>query len=209
MKYSSKDIGRNKWSICLLLLPLVLTGAVQLSFATAPKDLPATESAQGQVQKSSTPPTPSSHLHHDPFAFPNWDPYAEIQAMREQMDRIFNEFDNRLQMSPFFRENRQPFAIEPDTDIEETDERYVITMNIPGADKGKIEINLRDNVLNVSAVTMQKYTETKDRNYIRMERSSGSIHRAIPLPTPVDNETLTSSYKDGILTITVEKKANA
>jgi HSP20 family protein len=207
MKYASKDIGRNKWRLCLLLLPLVLTAAVQLSFATTPKDPPATENGQNQIQKPSTPSTPPPRLHHDPFGFSNWDPYVEIQAMREQMDRIFNEFDNRLQMSPFFRENRQPFAIEPDTDIEETDKTYIITMNIPGADKGKIEINLEDNVLNVSAVTMQKYTETKDRNYIRMERSSGSIHRVIPLPAPVDNESMTSSYNDGILTITVKKKA--
>lgn len=203
-----KNVLRNGSNVFIFLLSFLLFSTAQNSFAKTPENNPAAESSQPPAQ--STPAarsaTPSYH-QQIPYGFSNWDPYAEIQAMREQMDRIFNEFDNRLQMSPFFRQDRQPFAIEPDTDIEEADDKYIITMNIPGADNGNIKVKLEENVLNVSAVTMQKYEETKDRNYIRMERSSGSIQRVIPLPAPVDNESMTSTYKDGILTITVKKKA--
>ncbi len=207
MKPTPTHTCKNSWKFRTLLLPLLLLAAAQFSFAGSTENVQESENNLTKTKISSTAPTPAPLPHTNPSSFQNWDPYAEIQAMREQMNRIFNEFDNRLQMSPFFREDRLPFAIEPDTDIEETANKYIVTMDIPGADNGKIQVKLEQNILSVSAVTMQKCTETKDRDYIRMERSSGSIHRTIALPAPVDNESITSNYKDGILTITVQKKA--
>ncbi len=187
----------------ILLLLMLLVAAAQISSAKNSSN----KSSPDPVTASSTQPEQN---HQDKlverFGFSNWDPYEEIQAMRQQMDQLFNAFDNRLQLSPFFRQGRQPFAIVPQADVEKTDDQYIVTMNIPGAENGKINVSLEENRLSVSASTVQNYEETKGRKFIRMERSTGSIHRVMSLPNDVDNNGLTSKYKDGVLTVVIPRK---
>jgi len=206
MKRLAGNMTKSARRVLLLTIPLLLLFTTQASFGSDRGTAEPDDSTITIQKKESTRPDTPPNKYFYPFGFQNWDPYEEIQAMREEMDRIFNNFDNRLQMSPFFRKNRDPFVIEPQTDIEETDDQYIVTMNIPGADNGEIKVSLEENMLSVSAITRRSSEETKDRNYIRMERSMGTIHRAMTLPGPVEDDGMTTTYKDGILTVTVQKK---
>ena len=189
------------------MIPLLLFSAMLLSFSQNLQGAAEPDNSKLKVQEKATAKTenaPDKSPHSSGFY--HWDPYEEIQTMREQMDRIFNNFGNRLQMSPFPRTDWDPFSIEPQTDIEETDEQYLVTMNIPGADNSEIQVHLKGNLLSVSASTKRNYEETKDHKYIRMERSMGTIHRAMTLPGPVEARGMGTTYKDGVLTITIPKK---
>jgi HSP20 family protein len=189
--------------ILVLLMLLLLVATAQISSA---KDSSNQSSADPVTAGSTQTEQKQQDRLVEPFGFSNWDPYEEIQAMRQQMDQLFNAFDNRLQLSPFFRKGRQPFAIVPQADVEKTDKQYIVTMNIPGAENGEINVSLEENRLSVSASTVQNYEETKGRRFIRMERSTGSIHRVMSLPDDVDNNGMTSKYKDGVLTVIIPRK---
>ncbi len=203
---SQKTKCKNPLHIFLAIILFVFIGQTALGARenTQKVDSNAIERSSQEKQVPDAESSPDSLFY--PFATHNWDPYAEIQAMREEMDRIFNNFDNRLQMSPFFQRDRTPFAIVPQTDTEETADHYIVTMNIPGAEDSKVNVALEDNILTVSATTRRIKKEKKDRNFIKMERSSGSIHRALAFPQPVQNKGMTTSYKDGVLTVTIPKK---
>ncbi len=188
--------------LVLLMLLLLITG-VQISSA----ENSSNKTSPDQVTAGSTQPEQKiQNQLGESFGFFSWDPYEEIQAMRQQMDQLFNAFDNRLQLSPFFRHGRQPFAIVPQADVEKTDDQYIVTMNIPGVEHGKINVSLEENRLSVSASTVQNYEETKGRNFIRIERSTGSVHRVMSLPDDVDDKGMTSSYENGVLTVFIPRK---
>ncbi len=191
--------------IFFFLIFLLLCSHTQQSFGQS-SNISTNGDRKPEIQEKAVPEAetkPDKHLY--PFGFHNWDPYEEIQSMREQMDQIFNNFDNRLQMSPFFRKDRKPFMIEPQTDILENEKQYIVTIDIPGAEDGKINVKLEENILSVSATTERDY-ETQNSNYIRMERSTGTMQRIMTLPGPVENEGMETTYKDGVLTVKIPKK---
>ena len=62
------------------------------------------------------------------------------------------------------------------TDIKETPEGYVVHAELPGVKKEDINIDYNNNYLTISATRNNEYEEKKD-NYIRRERSYGSVSR--------------------------------
>ena len=96
-------------------------------------------------------------------------------------------------------------AFLPHTDIAEENGNYVVTMDLPGADKSKINVNVRDRVLTISGESSSE-TEKKDGDrFIRHERRSGQFQRIVPLPGPVDADKVQAKHENGILTVTIPK----
>lgn len=153
--------------------------------------------------KKNFEPNDEFFKHFDSY---NWDPMNELQSMRERMDRMFDDSDNRLRESPFFNENRYSKDIMPQTNLEEKSDSYIVTMNIPGSDKSEIKVDLEDDRLIVSAKTKKNATDKKGRNFLRMERRTGSFYRVLDLPGPVDEGAMDTKYEDGVLTIILPKQ---
>lgn len=135
-----------------------------------------------------------------------WDPMEELQSMRERMDRMFDDSHNRLRSSPFFNKELHTNGIMPQTNLEEKDDRYIVTMNIPGSDKAEIKVDLKDDTLVVSAKTKRSSREKKGKNFLRMERRTGSFYRSLDLPGAVDESAMDTKYEDGVLTIVLPKQ---
>jgi len=109
-------------------------------------------------------------------------------------------------LSNFFGEDFAKMMDAPrgiSTDISESDEGYEITMNIPGYEKGDIEISCKNEVLTVSAEKRQE-NEEKDENYIRKERFFGRRERCFSL-RGVDQDSIDASYENGVLKIDLKK----
>lgn len=109
-------------------------------------------------------------------------------------------------MDEFFSDavatRRNSFA--PSIDISETEQEYVIDVEIPGMDKKDIDLNVENNTLTISGE--RKFEKKEDnKQYHRVESHYGSFSRSFTLPENVDTETVHASYKNGILTITVKK----
>lgn len=96
----------------------------------------------------------------------------------------------------------------PRVDVEEREADVVVTCEVPGVDKKDLDISVSGNLLSISGE--KRYDrEEKEKKYYRQESYSGSFSRTVPLPETVDSENIDAHLKNGILTLTLPKKAEA
>lgn len=133
-----------------------------------------------------------------------WDPFKEFRSMRQQMDQMFNDSFGRFQQSADFQSMWDGTTFAPSMDVEEKDEVYVVRMDIPGADKSNISVNINDRQLVVSG-KVDETIEEQGKNQLRKERRSGEFKRSLTLPGPVKSDEMEAKYEDGVLTVTLPK----
>jgi HSP20 family protein len=141
-----------------------------------------------------------------PFASPDWDPYQEIQNMQRQMDEVFNNAFGRFNNSPDFGHLFRQNIVTPDLDVQETNDRYIIKLDVPGAGNNDISVTLDDQVLTVKSEQRYEQKDTDAQgNTVYQERRSGSYRRSITLPQAVIEKDMQSSVENGVLTIIIPK----
>jgi len=100
--------------------------------------------------------------------------------------------------------SRIPSFRAPKMDIYEDNGNVIAEVELPGADPKKIEVEVKDNILEVEAKTEEK-KEEKKKGYYRKELSRGYYRRAVPLPIEVQGEKAEASFQEGILKVTIPK----
>lgn len=90
--------------------------------------------------------------------------------------------------------------------VRDTGNAYELTAELPGAAREDLSIDLKENVLTISAEW--KRSETKSDGWIINERRCGRASRAFNVDG-IDDAAITASYADGILTVHLPKKADA
>lgn len=143
-----------------------------------------------------------------PFDHKDWNPMDEFNSMQEQMERMFDNSFNRFRHSPFFNEEDGTGSIIPQTDLEDLGDKYQVTMNLPGAEKGEIEVTIKNDTLNVTTKSRLSKTDQQGKSFLRMERRLGSFQRSLSLPGPVDEKNMETEFVNGVLTITLPKRAS-
>ena len=94
------------------------------------------------------------------------------------------------------------------TDIRETDGSYELDVDLPGFKKDEIQVQLKDGYLTISAAKgLDKDEEDKKGNYIRRERYAGSTSRSFYVGNGVKNEDVHAKFENGVLRLSVPKKA--
>jgi len=81
---------------------------------------------------------------------------------------------------------------------------YTIEVDLPGVKKEDIELSIKGNYLNVSAVR-KRNKEVKEEDYYLRESFYGKIARTFLLPNDLDTEHIDATYEDGRLTIALHK----
>jgi HSP20 family protein len=149
-----------------------------------------------------------------PAPRPEWRPF---EALRREVDRIFDSFDGGFWHHPF---GRSAFDIEPfwrretasnsapAVDVAESDKAYEITAELPGLDEKSIEVKVVDGTLTIKG-EKQEEKEEKKKDYYVSERRFGSFERSFGVPDSVDESKIEASFKKGVLTVTLPKKAEA
>lgn len=127
----------------------------------------------------------------------SWDPFDEIKRMQEYMEQMMRAF-------PALENRYVSDTLSPLTDVAEEDNKVIVTTDLPGIDKENVELNLRDNLLVISA-QKGKEEETEKEGYLRKERSFMRYYREIPLPDNVTEDGATAQLKNGVLTVTLPK----
>ena len=95
----------------------------------------------------------------------------------------------------------------PTTDIYETEQALTVVMELPGVDKGNVDINLEDGALTVEGrIDFSKY---KDLQPVYTEYNIGNYRRSFSLPETVDQEGIKADMSDGVLTLTLPKAEKA
>ncbi len=133
------------------------------------------------------------------------DPFKEIKKIQEEMQKSFGHFNSVFSNDPFFRNVYKNLSISPLSDIKEDKKSYIIELNIPGADKGQIDIKSEGNTLKIYAKSTEG-TDTNDTNYVHRERFTQVFQRSFVLPDDAELDKMKNSYKDGILKIIIPKK---
>jgi len=93
----------------------------------------------------------------------------------------------------------------PNVEVSETDKEMRITAELPGLDESNVEVELANGVL---AIKGEKTTETQDKDRLFSERYYGRFERRIPVED-VDEDKASATFKNGVLTVTMPKTAQA
>jgi HSP20 family protein len=124
----------------------------------------------------------------------------EIRRIQDKMNQLIEDF---MSESPAaagaFRDVMAPLA-----DVKETDEEVVVTMDLPGMDKGDVEITVTENALEVKAERKTE-KEAKEEEFYKKERSFARFERSLALPAEVKAEDAKASLKDGVLEVHLPK----
>lgn len=94
------------------------------------------------------------------------------------------------------------------TDIREHEDHFVVEMDLPGFKKDEIELSLEKGYLTISAQKgLDKEEKDKKGRVIRQERYAGAMQRSFYVGTGLTEEDVKAKFEDGVLTLTVPKKA--
>jgi len=143
-----------------------------------------------------------------------WHPF---ESLHREIDRLFDDFgmgfrwpfgrSPLLAAEPLFR-RQMTWPKMPAVDIVESENAYEITADLPGMDEKNIEVKVADGVLTMKG-EKQEEKEEKKKDYYLQERSFGSFQRSFELPESVDADKIEASFKKGVLTVKLPKKADA
>lgn len=126
-----------------------------------------------------------------------WDPFEEIRRTQERLNQLFEDF---MPMEEWGGGK----VYTPAIDIKEEDDKLVVTTDLPGINKEDVQINLKEDILEISA-KIGKEKETEEEGYLRRERAYTQFYRAVRLPASVKEEGSTAKMENGVLTITLPK----
>lgn len=135
-------------------------------------------------------------------------PVSPILQLYREIDRLFDDafrgFGFPAQAMPQWPSDL-PGMLKPVLDIQETDKQYKISLEVPGVEEKDIQITLDNDVLMVRGEKRQEQ-EKKEGDFHRVERSYGSFQRVLNLPDNADQESIKAAFKNGVLTITMDKR---
>ncbi len=123
----------------------------------------------------------------------------DFDALRREMDRLMDNF------LPNRNEGETNAFWAPRTDLAETDDAFVLTIDLPGINRDEVEITFEDGALKVSG-ERQINREQENSQFHRIERSYGRFFRAFRFGENADPEHIEANFDDGVLTISVGKR---
>lgn len=129
-----------------------------------------------------------------------WRPRTGLPVYHDYFDRQFDDFFGLKQRGM----DLENFDWTPSVNVEELEDTFEITAEIPGMKKEDIDIEVRDNVLTIRGE--RKFEKEKgDTNYHICERSYGTFQRAFTLPENVTTDDIEAEYADGILRLAIPR----
>jgi HSP20 family protein len=123
----------------------------------------------------------------------------DLLTMHDQLNRLFDESYGRSQSAEL-----EYGTWSPAVDLREEEGQYVIEADMPGMKREDIEIHVENNVLSIRGERKFE-AESQKETYHRIERAYGRFTRSFTLPSRVEAEKISATYRDGILQLVVPK----
>jgi len=130
----------------------------------------------------------------DPFNLTRMDPF-------ENMVRDFMPLSTRSMLRPT---SEPAIAIE----VQEMDNAYLVSAELPGVKKEDIDISITGSQVTLNAECKQEKMAEGAREWCS-ERWYGKVSRTIQLPLEIDEKSADARYADGVLHLTLPKKASS
>ncbi|HEY6897720.1 MAG TPA: Hsp20/alpha crystallin family protein [Rhodocyclaceae bacterium] len=118
----------------------------------------------------------------------------------------FDDFFRGFFVRPVeFSEGSETPAIK--VDIKEQDKAYLVHAELPGVKKEDIHVNVDGPVVSISAERRQEKEVKEGERILRIERQFGKVSRSFQLGQEIDDGHASAKYADGVLELTLPKKA--
>jgi HSP20 family protein len=135
-----------------------------------------------------------------------WQPQGEIQSIRTQMDRLFDQM-----VGSFFggmpagipagmHGLEEARALNPSFEVYTTEDAVVVSAELAGIDPKEVDVEVTPDAVHVSG-ELKRESEIKDDDYYHSERSYGRFERTVRLPYRVNDAEAKATFKHGVLTI--------
>jgi HSP20 family protein len=130
-----------------------------------------------------------------------------FMTLHREMNRLFDDVFRTFELTPFGSlggMGRMPGW--PHVEVVETDKDVRISAELPGLEDNDVEVLMGDGVLTIHG---EKRSEIDDKERAFSERTYGRFERHIPLAWDVEEDKIDASFKNGVLTVTMPKSAQA
>jgi len=128
-----------------------------------------------------------------------WDPFTR--------DRLQRDLDLCWAGTLGHRGDTEATELALPCDVSEDAERFVVTMDAPGLDREAIDVRVEDDRLTLRG---KRAIARDDKRPLHLsERRGGTFLRAFTLPTSVDAEKVSAEYREGVLVVSLPKRAEA
>ena len=135
-----------------------------------------------------------------------WDPFQELNLITNRMNRLFHDAWGQGPTTEDAMTTTSSFV--PPVDVYEDERNITLKIEVPGIEQKDMDVRMENNTLTVRGE--RKFEkEEKEENFHRVERRYGSFFRAFTLPNTVDADSVSADYDNGVLKVTLAKKAEA
>ena len=121
------------------------------------------------------------------------DPLRDLRAWQERLERLAAQHGT---------------AWAPPIDVYETDDRYVVTAEVPGIAREAIDVAVQDNRLMLRGTRPGDTAEQSAQHFHQVERGHGTFERTFQFADPVLTDKINADLRDGVLTIMLPKAAS-
>jgi HSP20 family protein len=131
-----------------------------------------------------------------------YEPWTLVSRLHQDLDRLLNRDFNG-------REDESSGAVSdwiPAVDVQETKDAFVITADLPGVQPDDIDVTMENGMLSLRGRRASE-KRTEEQGYRRIERISGEFFRRFTLPDTADADAITAKTSNGVLTLTIGKRA--
>jgi len=143
--------------------------------------------------------------------FPDFDrTFAVMEELRRRMDRALEEYEPPAKpqlRGEFDHAPRATYAYGPRIHLFDTGKAFVVKADLPGMTEKDLQIGLNQDVLTLAGE--RKPDAPEGYAVHRKERANAKFSRTFTLPSKVDPEKTTAVLKNGVLTLTLNKAAEA
>ncbi|HIA51543.1 MAG TPA: Hsp20/alpha crystallin family protein [Candidatus Melainabacteria bacterium] len=132
------------------------------------------------------------------------EPEYPLYSLQREMNSLFQDFFKNFELGSFNYDEDAFGDFSPRVDMNETEKEFRVTAELPGMEEKDVQIKLAGDVLTISGEKHNEKVEDVKGHY-RMERVYGSFSRSLLLPTEVELEKSTATFKNGVLTVVLPK----
>ncbi len=137
--------------------------------------------------------------------------FKHFQKLHEEMNRAFEQFNQEffadMAIAPDLKMSfGNGFGAPPKSDFIDRGDHYELKVDLPGMDPKSIDVKIANNLISIHAKSEQQKEEKQGDKIIRQERFFGEVQRTLSLPQDANPNKYTTDYKNGVLTVNIEKK---
>lgn len=132
---------------------------------------------------------------------------ANIQRYGGLLDEFFGDLNKGFWIRPFAMPGEPELRMK--VDVKENDKAYTVHAEVPGVTKDDIQVDLNGDQVSIRAEVKREKEKKEGEKVLHSERYYGMVSRSFTLPTDVDAQGAKANYKDGVLELTLPKKAGA